>query len=78
MLKSFLFTCPMEEFGRRRRIILNFQNFRYESRCNAAELIELGDDEWAPIIPILSEDVENEACEGRNFRVLVNRRNRWS
>lgn len=65
MLKAFLLTCPVEEIGGEGRVDLDFEHLGDEAGGDAAELVELGDDGWAPAELVLAEGVGNESSDGR-------------
>lgn len=75
MLKAFLLTCPMEEIGGEGGVGLDLEHLGNEAGGDAAELVELGDDGWAPAEVVLAEGVGNESgdrgeAEGGGEEVL--------
>lgn len=61
VLETLLLTCPVEELGSGDGVVLDLEHLGDEVGRNPAELSELRDDWWAPVVLVLAERVENEA-----------------
>lgn len=57
-------TCPVEELGGETRVPLNFKNLGDELRGDAAELVEILDEGWAPVMIVSTECVNNVTGDG--------------